>query len=94
MTERSSYTRGMNKRLTKISKYLAFILRHDPASIGMKLEPEGWLDVGQLVENANASGKTVTVEQVHAVVAQNELQLFQLSEDGLRIRVTPVSSGS
>ena len=31
----------MNKRLTKISKYLTFILRHQPHSIGMKLNDDG-----------------------------------------------------
>jgi putative RNA 2'-phosphotransferase len=76
----------MNKRLTKISKYLSFVLRHSPESIGMKLEPEGWLNIDDLVKNANARGKSITTEQLHAVIAGSEEKRFALSEDGLRIR--------
>lgn len=76
----------MNRRLTKISKYLSFILRHHPESIGLKLDPERWASVDELVQNANSSGKSITLEQVHDVVAQNEQKIFALSDDGLRIR--------
>lgn len=78
----------MNKRLTKISKYLTFILRHKPHSIGMKLDDEGYLNVEDLVKNANASGKSITSEQVQQVVADHEQNLFALSDDGTRIRVS------
>lgn len=77
----------MNKRLTKISKYLTYILRHEPHSIGMKLDEEGFLNVEELVKNANASGKTITSDQVKQVVALQEQKLFTLSDDGTRIRV-------
>jgi putative RNA 2'-phosphotransferase len=78
----------MNKRLTKISKYLTFILRHEPHSIGMKLDDEGYLNVEDLVKNANASGKSITPEQVQQVVAGHEQNLFTLSDEGTRIRVS------
>ena len=76
----------MNKRLTKLSKYLTYILRHEPHSIGLKLDEEGFLNVEELVKNANASGKKITIEQVNQVVAENEQKLFTLSDDGQRIR--------
>jgi putative RNA 2'-phosphotransferase len=78
----------MNKRLTKISKYLSFILRHEPESIGLKLDPERWANVDELVEKANSNGKTITLTQVQQVVALNEQKIFVLSDDGLRIRAT------
>ena len=78
----------MNKRLTKISKYLTFILRHEPNAIGMKLDPEGWLKIDDLVKNANASGKSITLAQLHEVVASSDQQRFALSDDGLRIRAS------
>lgn len=83
----------MNKRLTKISKYLTFILRHEPGSIGVALAPDGSVSVDELVKKANAAGKSVTAEQVHQVAAENELKLFTLSEDGSRIRMSDSSSG-
>lgn len=76
----------MNRRLTKISKYLSFILRHHPEKIGLTLDSEQWASVDELVKNANSNGKSFTLEQVQQVVASNELQIFELSEDGLRIR--------
>lgn len=76
----------MNRRLTRISKYLTFILRHQPESIGLQLDADRWARVDELVSSANASGKTLTEAQVRDVVAQNELQIFALSEDGSRIR--------
>jgi putative RNA 2'-phosphotransferase len=77
----------MNKRLTKVSKYLTFILRHEPQSIGLKLDHEGYAAVAELVQNANASGKSITAEQVQQVVAGHNPPLFMLSEDSQRIRV-------
>jgi putative RNA 2'-phosphotransferase len=76
----------MNKRLTKLSKYLTYILRHEPHAIGLKLDEEGFLNVEELVRNANASGKKITIEQVNQVVTENEQELFTLSDDGQRIR--------
>ncbi|NND95911.1 MAG: RNA 2'-phosphotransferase [Pirellulaceae bacterium] len=78
----------MNKRLTRISKYLTYILRHEPGSIGLALDPDGYLNIDELVKNANAGGKSITAEQVHQVVAGHEDRLFSLSDDGSRIRVT------
>lgn len=76
----------MNRRLTKISKYLSFILRHHPEKIGLKLDAERWANIDELVSNANSRGKSITVEQIMDVVAQNEDKIFTLTDDGLRIR--------
>jgi putative RNA 2'-phosphotransferase len=54
----------------------------------MKLDDKGYLNVEDLVKNANASGKSITSEQVRQVVADHEHYLFTLSDDGTRIRVT------
>ena len=76
----------MNRRLTKISKYLSFILRHHPESIGLKVDADRWAVLDELISKANANGKSLTAEQVTNVVALNEHKIFTLSEDGLRIR--------
>lgn len=76
----------MNKRLTKISKFLSFVLRHEPQSIGMKLESGGWLNIDELIKNANANGKSITLAQVHEVIASGDEKRFAVSDDGLRIR--------
>ncbi len=78
----------MNRRLTKISKYLSFILRHHPEKIGLKLDAERWAVVDELVEKANSNGKSLTLAQVKQVVELNEKKIFAFSDDGLRIRCT------
>lgn len=83
------YHLAMNKRLTKIAKYLTFILKHEPGSIGLAPDGEGYVNVEELVAAANASGKSITVEQVNDVVRLDEKQLYAFSEDGLRVRVKP-----
>ena len=60
----------------------------------MALDAEGWLNVDDLVKNANANGKSITVEQLREVVASNDLQLFALSDDGLRIRAKGSEEGT
>lgn len=32
----------MEKRITEASKFLSFVLRHQPEAIGLRLEAEGW----------------------------------------------------
>ena len=76
----------MNRRLTKVSKYLSFVLRHHPEAIGLKLDPERWANVDELLQNAKASGKSITLTLVQDVVKLDEQKMFVFSEDGLRIR--------
>ncbi|MCC6509888.1 MAG: RNA 2'-phosphotransferase [Pirellulaceae bacterium] len=72
--------------LTTTSKFLSLVLRHQPEVVGMQLDPEGWLPIDELIENANRQGKQLTLELLHEVVASCEKKRFALSEDGLKIR--------
>jgi putative RNA 2'-phosphotransferase len=36
-------------RLTKLSKYLSYHLRHAPQEIGLTLEPGGWVQISDLL---------------------------------------------
>lgn len=72
--------------LTSTRKFLCLVLRHHPDDVGMQLDPEGWLPIDELIENANCRGKHLTLELLHKVVASCEKKRFTLSEDGLRIR--------
>lgn len=70
--------------IKKISKYLSFILRHQPDSIGLVLSDEGWADINELI------GKTrkfkLTRESLDIVVETNDKKRFLISDDGLRIK--------
>ena len=72
--------------LTKTSKVLSLVLRHEPEAIGLSLDANGWADLDELVRLANAGGKPVTRELIEQVVRDNDKQRFAISEDGARIR--------
>lgn len=77
-----------DKTLIKTSKFLSLILRHQPEVVGMQLDEAGWLDINELIANANARGKKLTLELLHEVVSTNDKKRFALSDDGLRIRAS------
>lgn len=76
----------MSQDLNAISKFLSFILRHQPENIGLILEPQGWASVEDLIAKANQHGQHLSRNLIVQVVAQNDKQRFGLSADGLKIR--------
>ena len=73
----------MNTKLVKLSKYLSKILRHDPGRIGLKLDPQGWAKVDDILR---LSSQSISRKDLETVVAQNDKKRFTLSEDGKLIR--------
>lgn len=76
----------MNKKYTEISKFLSFILRHKPESIGLTLDNEGWANISELIAKAKQSGQELDAELIHAVIKNNEKKRFSISDNGLHIR--------
>jgi putative RNA 2'-phosphotransferase len=76
----------MKNSLTETSKFLSYVLRHEPQAIGIELDSQGWVDIDELIQAANQSGKSFDRELIEQVVATNEKKRFTLSDDGLRIR--------
>jgi putative RNA 2'-phosphotransferase len=81
-----SFITWMQNRFVKISKFLSLILRHQPERIGLKLDPAGWISVEELLEACRNQGFTLTMDELEAVVAENDKQRFSFSDDGSRIR--------
>lgn len=79
----------MNPQQTKkISKFLSLVLRHQPDKIGITLDEAGWTQVDTLLTQLNNAGRTVSRDVLETVVAENDKQRFQFSEDGTLIRAT------
>jgi putative RNA 2'-phosphotransferase len=76
----------MSKQLTEASKFLSYVLRHEPESIGLSLDREGWANMAALIEGAARSGKPIDRDLIQQVVASSDKKRFALSDDGLRIR--------
>lgn len=76
----------MPEDLKAISKFLSLILRHQPETIGLDLDTQGWANVDELIEKAHQHGKQLSRDRIVDVVTNNDKQRFSLSEDGLKIR--------
>lgn len=78
----------MDPKLVRLSKFLSLVLRHDPGTIGITLDPNGWVAVDELLSAAARAGKQITREQLDEVVATNDKKRFAFSSDGTRIRAS------
>jgi putative RNA 2'-phosphotransferase len=76
----------MSRLQADISKFLSYVLRHEPQAIGLTLDREGWADIGALIGGARQSGRELDEVLIRAVVASSDKKRFAISEDGLRIR--------
>jgi putative RNA 2'-phosphotransferase len=76
----------MSKQLSEVSKFLSYVLRHQPDAIGITLDLEGWTDIAALIAAATNDGKQLDRDLIQAVVATSDKKRFAISEDGLRIR--------
>lgn len=79
---------------TDVSKFLSYVLRHQPESIGLQLDVEGWATIAELIDGAVQHGKPLTAELIHAVVSSNDKKRFAISTDGLSIRAVQGHSTS
>ncbi|MEZ6190579.1 MAG: RNA 2'-phosphotransferase [Phycisphaerales bacterium] len=72
--------------LKEVSKSMSYVLRHRPDSIGIELGPNGWITVDELLQAFARNGKSYSRELIEQVVADNDKQRFEFSEDRSRIR--------
>lgn len=79
----------MKEQQTKnISKFLSLVLRHQPETIGITLDPNGWTDVQELLTKMNTRNYRITLEQLQEVVDTNDKKRFAFNEDGSQIRAS------
>lgn len=68
------------------SKFLSLILRHQPESIGIQLDTEGWVDVNLLLQQMVKHRNPLKLQDLIEVVESNDKKRFQLSSDQSKIR--------
>ncbi|WP_373368386.1 RNA 2'-phosphotransferase [Yersinia kristensenii] len=76
----------MSKKHTEVSKFLSYVLRHQPESIGLTLDSEGWADINSLIACASKENQRLDQQIIQAVVESSDKKRFAISEDGLCIR--------
>ena len=76
----------MDDRLTQTSKFLSYVLRHNPGALNLTLEPGGWADVNTLIDRARADGQSLSRSRLRHVLDAGDKTRFTLSDDGTKIR--------
>lgn len=76
----------MSKKSTDTSKFLSYVLRHEPEAIELSLDKEGWAVIDDLILRAGNKGYALDKDLIVDIVENSEKKRFTISEDGLRIR--------
>lgn len=77
-----------DKQLTHISKFLSLVLRHQPETIGIQLDENGWTDVKELIEKANDLGINFDRDTLNHIVATNAKKRFAFNKTFDKIRAS------
>jgi putative RNA 2'-phosphotransferase len=75
-----------DKHRTATSKFLSYVLRHEPGAVGIELDAGGWVVDDELLDACARHGRALSRAELEDVVATSPKQRFALSDDGLRIR--------
>ncbi len=66
---------------------MSLVLRHQPQTIHLTLDDNGWVAVETLLDHWARFGRNAPTRiQLERIVAENDKQRFAFSEDGCRIR--------
>ena len=74
------------KESIKISKLLSLVLRHQPETIGITLDENGWTETSALIEKINQSGTMIDFETLKYIVDTNAKKRFAFNESTDKIR--------
>jgi putative RNA 2'-phosphotransferase len=72
--------------MSRASKFLSLILRHEPHRVGVTLDANGWTSIDALLAGLAKNGLPLSREDLFAIVRDSDKQRFAISEDGTRIR--------
>ena len=70
----------------KTSKFLSYVLRHNPELIDLKLDENGWANVDELITKSKNNNQSFTFEELDEIVQTNDKKRFVFNEDKTKIR--------
>ena len=76
----------MHKDIKRCSKFLSFVLRHNPEQIQLKIDQQGWVNVSDLLSRMQFSKNGISQSLLEEIVRADDKQRFSFSDDGKRIR--------
>ena len=77
----------MNENQKKsISKFLSLVLRHQPQTIGLTIDENGWAEVEELIAKCAKHNHIFSKEELQEIVVTNDKKRFSFNEDETKIR--------
>jgi len=76
------------RRLVRVSKYLAKHLRHAPERIGLRLDAQGWVGVDELLAACARHGFRLSRAELDEVVARNDKRRYAFDPTRTLIRAS------
>lgn len=70
--------------LIALSRRLSYVLRHRPGSVGIHLDPAGWVEVEVLLAALSDDGRAVTRADLEAVMTEIPKQRFEVRAGMIR----------
>jgi putative RNA 2'-phosphotransferase len=77
-----------DKQITHISKFLSLVLRHQPETIGIQLDQNGWTSIDDLLEKAGNYGMNFDREILNHIVLTNAKKRFMINDTLDKIRAS------
>ncbi len=74
-----------DKNLTRISKFISLILRHNPQTAGLTLDSHGWANVDELIQGVSQKYE-IDRALLERIVSEDEKQRYSFSDNGRLIR--------
>ncbi|MBS3815260.1 MAG: RNA 2'-phosphotransferase [Hadesarchaea archaeon] len=74
----------MTKNKTKISKTMAYLLRHDPS--GMNISREGFVELSELLEKLKENWPKLSKEQIKKIVEEDPKGRYEIKDNQIRAR--------
>lgn len=74
------------KQLEKLSREIAYVLRHNPEQYGLMLNDNGWVNTSQLLKALNVKGRNIQPEDLTKLNEAGGKARFELTNNQIRAR--------
>ena len=87
MREHGGRSARPDDRTERLSRFLALVLRHKPDSVGIALDPSGFVEIEELANAiAGQPGWTSVTEAAIRAVAQTDARRYEIADTRIRAR--------
>lgn len=75
-----------SKNDIETGRFISFILRHHPESVGITLDEHGWADTDILIDRVAEKFTAFSFDDLERIVRENNKQRYSFNDDKTKIR--------